>query len=118
METESDPYLTRIGETDMVPGEVPVETGLTPKEYLEYAISSQNGSLTREAILDHTGWGEDVVDGLLSEMEAADRAVRVACGRVTLVCLPDAVPGRFAGGEDGNGGGEESDSPRDPPTIT
>lgn len=92
LETGSDPYLTTVGDGDLSPADIPAETGFTPKEYVEYAISATNGRLTREALLDHTGWSSRVAQQLLSEMEDNRRVVRITLGRITLVCLPDAVP--------------------------
>lgn len=92
LETGSDPYLTRVGNGNLAPVDIPAETGFTPKEYVEYAISSANGRLTREALLDHTGWSSRVAEQLLSEMKENRRVVCITLGRITLVCLPDAVP--------------------------
>lgn len=116
LETGDDPYLTRVGTAPLTPADIPVETGLTAKEYLEYAISSAEGRLTRRALLEHTGWPTGVVDRLLSEMEDQQRVVRVSRGRITLVCLPDAVPEWLGGGDDpGESDGGTDGLPRNLP---
>lgn len=107
----TDPYLTRVSNANVSPADIPVETGFTPKEYIEYAVSTEAGRLTRQAIVDHTDWAPSVVDRLLSEMVEQRRIVLVSRGRITIVCLPNAISGQPSEGESHN---EKVDARGDP----
>lgn len=91
LDLSNDAYLRKVAEADLSPEEVPVITGLTPEEYIEYVVSAAEGRLTQRALVNHTGWSPSVVSRLLSKMEEQGRLVLVSRGRMTLICLPDAT---------------------------
>lgn len=91
-ESSADPPATDAGD-GLTKGEVPVETGLTPEEYVLRGLEASGGRLRQQDVIEYTGWSAATVSRTLSEMEADGLVVRIRLGRENVVCLPHSLPG-------------------------
>jgi hypothetical protein len=92
-------------------GEVRMELGLQPYEFLAWLVRHSGGRMWQSDIVETTGWSKSTVSRYLDSLESSDTVERIRIGRQKLVAVPGRMPDPVASADHAPAADSPSDDP-------